>query len=503
MNDRVNKQKSGFPFRTIFATVLLTSIVIIGGMVLFGYIHFGFQHDHSESAMVGDSSNATLYSCGMHPWIVVGEPGNCPICGMELTPKRDTKDDAAVAKENKIAYWRAPMNPTEIYDKPGKSAMGMDLVPVYEDSSARGNAISIDPVTRQNMGIRTAVVQKGPMMHTLRTYGHITYDETRVTRVNPKYSGWIEILYVDFKGQEVKKGDPLFTIFSPELITAQQDYLEAYQNNKDYPSKTNARMLDTVRLRLLYYDLGEPEIKTIEKNNAVLRTITIRSPFSGVVIEKKAFEGEYVKAGTIVYEIADLSVIWVEAHIYEYELSIVANGQAAEMTLPYIQGKSYKGKIAYVYPYLQRKTRDVVVRLEFDNPGILLKPNMYADVLIQTEGEKIGIQIPDEAVLRSGERNVVFVTRPDNKFIPREVTLGMPLDNGKIQILTGLAPGETVVTSGQFMLDSESKLKEAVAKMLDAKKAEAESAPKPASDFFDDVDDTQAQKNDAFFEDMK
>ncbi|NOY69549.1 MAG: efflux RND transporter periplasmic adaptor subunit [Deltaproteobacteria bacterium] len=464
MSIKTNRKKSGFSFFTVILTALLA--LAIGG--------------------------GTAYHLG---YLVLK--------GKKPGKKQMETKAAANTGERKIAYWRAPMNPTEIYDKPGKSAMGMDLVPVYEDAAAGGSDISIDPTTQQNMGIRTAIVQKGPLTHTLRTYGHITYDETRVTRINPKFSGWIERLYIDFKGQPVKKGEPLFTIYSPELITAQQDYLEAYQNNENNPSRSNARMLNTVRLRLLYYDLGESEIKTIEKKNAVLRTLTIRSPFAGVVIEKKAFEGGYVKAGAIVYEIADLSVVWIDVHIYEYELEAVHTGQTAEMTLPYMPGKRYVGKIVYVYPYLQKKTRDVVVRLVFNNPDILLKPDMYANIRIDTSGGEVGIQIPDEAVLRTGERNIVFVTRPGNKFAPREVTLGMPLDNGKIQILTGLAEGETVVTSGQFLIDSESKLREAVSKMMDAKKSgkKAEVAPDPASNFFDDVGDTS--KNNPFFEDMK
>lgn len=468
MHIKTHKNKSGFPFVAVIITALLT--LVIGG--------------------------TTAYFLGhLNPK------------GMSLTKTQSNLAQSEPAGERKIAYWRAPMNPTEIYDKPGKSAMGMDLVPVYEDSMAGGSDISIDPVTRQNMGIRTTVVQKGPMMHTMRTYGNITYDETRMTRINPRFSGWIERLYIDFTGQSVKKGDPLFTIYSPELITAQQDYLEAYRNNRHNPGELTAKMLNTVRLRLLYYGVGESEIKAIAKNNAVLRTLTVRSPFSGVVIKKNAFEGDYVKAGMVVYEIADLSVVWVEAHIYESELTGINLGQTVEMTLPYIPGKRYVGKIVFIDPYIREKTRDVVARIEFDNPDRLLKPDMYADIRIQTGGENAGIQIPDEAVLRSGKRNIVFVTRPDNKFAPREVTLGMPLDNGSIQVLTGLAPGETIVTSGQFMLDSESSLKEAVSKMMDAPKsgepAETSAAKNPAPDFFNNMDDSNTKPDDSFFKDMR
>jgi Cu(I)/Ag(I) efflux system membrane fusion protein/cobalt-zinc-cadmium efflux system membrane fusion protein len=201
-------------------------------------------------------------------------------------------------------------------------------------------------------------------------------------------------------------------------------------------------------------------------------------------------EGGYVKAGTTVYEIADLSSVWVEAHIYEFELAQMVPGLEAEMDLPYQPGKKYHGKVTYVYPYLQRQTRDVVIRLEFENPDLVLKPDMYANVRIQTRPGEPGLQIPSEAVLRSGERNVVFVSRGNGKFTPREVTLGTPLDDGKIHVMTGLAPGEIVVTSGQFLLDSESKLKEATQKMLEAKKSSVKPVKAATDDdFFDNMEE--------------
>ncbi|MFP4533652.1 MAG: efflux RND transporter periplasmic adaptor subunit [Desulfobacterales bacterium] len=343
--------------------------------------------------------------------------------------------------------------------------MGMDLIPVYEDELVGGVNISIDPVVELNMGIRTSEVKRGPLTHTIRTYGHITYDETRMTRVNLKFSGWLEKPHVDFTGEMVEQGQPLFDIYSPELITAQQDLIEAYRNYQDRPSETNKKVLDSVRRRLGYYDIAETEISEIEKSGAIRQALTIRSPFSGVVTQKNAFEGAYVESGTTVYEIADLSRLWVEAHIYEYELAAVQKGQSVEMTLPYLPGKQYSGTVSYVYPYLQRKTRDVVVRLEFDNPELELKPDMYADVKIQTRSSETGTIIPARSVLRTGERNLVFIRRAPGEFTPREVTLGMPLDKGMVEVLNGVAPGETVVTSGQFLLDSESKLNESVQKM--------------------------------------
>ncbi len=487
MSEKESGKKS--PISVIILTAAITLIIAGGIAYLSGYLGPQSKMDHSGQLPSSQKkeSKPQLYSCGMHPTVIFEEPGNCPICGMKLTPKRDDTDDSEEKKENKIAYWRAPMNPTEIYDKPGKSAMGMDLVPVYENEISGGVEIKIDPVTQQNMGIRTAIVKKGPLVHTIRTYGHITYDETSTYQISPKFSGWFEKLHVDFTGQHVKKGQPLFEIYSPELITAQEEYLEAYRNSSQHPGKRGKELIASVRRRLMYFDVDKKEIRAIERSGNVKKTITMRSPFKGVVTHKNAVEGGYVNAGTTVYTIAGLSRVWVEAHIYEYELYRVSKGLDAQMTLPYLPGKVYTGKVTYIYPYLQKKTRDVVIRLEFDNADMGLKPDMYADVRIKTASKEDGMIIPSESVIRSGERNVVFVTRDKGKFAPREVTLGIALDDGMVQVLTGLAPGERVVTSGQFLLDSESKLKEAIQKMMEAKSDNA-SGKESDDSFFDDME---------------
>ena len=459
-------------------------------------------HEHQEMAKDKESIQ---YTCSMHPQVVQDQPGNCPICGMELVPKDTVEEEGIKEGEREIAYWRAPMNPQEIYDQPGKSAMGMDLEPVYEDELVGGVNISIDPVMEQNMGIRTASVEKGTLEHTIRTYGHVTYDETKMAQVNIRFSGWIEKLYVDFTGARVKKGEPMFNFYSPELITAQQDLLEANRNYRRRPGDTSKKMLDSVKSRLRFYNIAASEIQEIINRNEIKHALTIRSPYTGVVTDKNVQEGDFVKSGVTIYEIADLSSVWVEAHIYEYELARVTKGQKAEMTLPYLPGKKYTGQVAYIYPYLQRKTRDVVVLLDFANPDLFLKPDMYGDVRISTGKNERGIHVPRSAVLRSGERDIVFVRREAGKFTPREVKLGMPLDNDRIQVLEGLAPGEQVVTSGQFMLDSESRLREGTQKMTEGEdlgEKDQESAQKgPADDFFQDMKD--GKDDGAFFEDIE
>ncbi|MFH1858003.1 MAG: efflux RND transporter periplasmic adaptor subunit [Candidatus Omnitrophota bacterium] len=388
------------------------------------------------------------------------------------------------SKNRKVLYWRAPMNPNEIYDKPGKSAMGMDLVPVYEDDVGAGTDIRIDPVIQQNMGIRTDVVKKGPLVHAIRTYGHVTPDETRTVQVSLKTSGWIEKLYADFEGKYVEKGEALFEIYSPDLIAAQEEYLIAYRGLNRNAGYGRKDLLAPALRRLRYFDVPESEIRDIEKSGSVKKSLKILSPFNGFVIQKSVEEGIFVKAGTTVLRIADLSEVWVEAHIYEYELPWIQKGQQAEMTLSYLPGKVFPGKVSYVYPYLQPKTRDVVIRLDFENPDMELKPDMYCDVLLKTGPAKEGLILPSEAVIRSGERNLVFVARGQGKFTPKDVILGPSLDGGKVQVLVGLAEGESVVTSGQFMLDSESKLKEAVRKMMDAKRIEKQQE----EEFFEELE---------------
>jgi Cu(I)/Ag(I) efflux system membrane fusion protein/cobalt-zinc-cadmium efflux system membrane fusion protein len=358
--------------------------------------------------------------------------------------------------------------------------------------------VVIDPVTQQNMGLRKAIVEKKPLTHTIRTYGHVTSDETRTAQINSKVGGWIEKLYVDITGMYVEKGQPLFDIFSPELLAAQEEFLATIGSLKHQQSRGSTDFLASSRKRLQYFDISESEIQVIEQTGEVKKTLMIRSPISGYVIERKVEGGMYVKPGTMIYRISDLSKVWVEAHIYEYELPWVTQGLEAEMSLPYQPGKMFSGTVSYVYPYLQPKTRDVVVRLEFDNPDLLLKPDMYANVRINTATGREGLVIPSEAVIRSGERNVVFVTRDENKFVPRNVTLGLSLDNGMVQVLEGLAPGETIVTSGQFLIDSESNLKEAVQKMLEIKraksKAKMEDMKEPIKEVDEDVlEDTETE----------
>ncbi len=422
------------------------------------------------SSPVQPDGSTQLYTCGMHPNVIQEGPGTCPICEMKLTPVNISTVGtvARPAGERKIKYWRAPMDPTYISDKPGKSPMGMDLIPVYEDEvTGAGNVLSINPLVTQNMGVRTEEVITGPLHRVIRTVGHLEYDETKIGTVNLKVSGWVEKAYVDRTGEMVKKGEPLIDIYSPELVSAQEEYLLALKG------RNSASLLKSSRRRLEYWDISPQVIDELKESKRVKKSVPIFSPFTGVVTEKKVVEGTHFKAGETLYTIVDLSTIWVYVHIYEYELPWVKEGQTATMTLPYIPGKTFTGVVHYIYPYVNMDTRDVTVRLEFPNAALELKPMMYADVKIQAELRGPAVLVAEEAVIHSGDRQLVFVSLGNGMFEPRDVVIGVVGEDGYAEVIEGVHPGETVVTSGQFMLDSESKLQEAIQKMIQKPAGEA------------------------------
>lgn len=464
----------------ILAGVLFSGL-ILGGVIVYFLKLGNVEKSTIETVIASGEEEGQLWTCGMHPEVIVDKPGNCPKCGMKLVPLKQTSGKATPKPkgERKILYWQAPMDPTEIYDHPGKSKMGMDLIPVYEDqqSLGSGGTISIDPVTVQNMGVKTTKVERKALKRIIRTVGNIDYDEQKLYRVSSKISGWIEKLYVDYTGQEVKKGDPLLEIYSPELVSTQEEYLMALKNRDLVKGSTFAEinegaesLLKSTKRRLQLWDISDSEIEALEKRGTIVKTMKLTSPADGVVVQKNAVEGMHVKEGMDLYRIADLSTVWVYVTVYEYELPWVKVGQRAEMELAYIPGEVFEGKVDYVYPYLNRKARDVKVRLIFPNPGLELKPDMYANVRILAPVEANALVIPRSAVIHSGERQIVFVTRGEGKFEPREIKLGVQGENEDVQVISGLLDGEAIVTSAHFLLDSESRMQEAIQKMLEAKK---------------------------------
>ena len=436
------------------------------------------QPDQSESVR-----KIAYWRAPVDPTEIYDAPGKSRM-GMDLVPVYEDEVDGASLVGNgksgdrKIAYWRAPMDPTETYDSPGKSRMGMDLIPVYQDeldgSADSGSTVTIDPTTVQNMGVRTAKVQREDFSRSIRTVGEVQYDEENLYQVNAKISGWLEKLYVNYVGEQVKKGDPLLEIYSPELVSTQEEYLLALNSAKRAESgsprarEDAEQLLRSARLRLQNWDIDNDEIQRLDSTGEARKTLLLRAPASGIVVRKNTLEGAHVNAGEDLFQIADLRTVWVHASFYENELPWIREGQPVEMSLSYLPGRTYRGTVSYIYPYLREKARDVHVRLVFSNPDLNLKPGMYANVEVQGTAIRDAIVVPSEAVIRSGARSLVFVVRGPGKFEPREIQIGEEggQNNAWLHVLKGVSPGEEVVVSAQFLLDSESRLQEAIRKMI-------------------------------------
>ncbi|MEW6456705.1 MAG: efflux RND transporter periplasmic adaptor subunit [Acidobacteriota bacterium] len=389
--------------------------------------------EHAEHKHSGDKKQAekkTLYHCPMHPNYISDKPGECPICGMTLVPIEEEE---------------------------------------HEKMEMPEGTVRISPEKQQLIGVTFGKAEYRNLEKIIRTVARFTYDETKLTYINTKFPGWIEKLYVDYTGKLVKKGQPLFSIYSPELVSAQEEYLLAlkakgYFEGKVYNEVTSSTdtLLDSARRRLIYWDITEEQIKELEKSRRPLKTMEFYAPFTGFVVEKNILQGKYVMPGENLYRIADISNIWVLADIYEYELPFVSIGQNATVELPYFPGEQFIGKITYIYPYLETETRTVKVRIEFPNKDFKLKPDMYGNINLKLNlGEKL--TIPESAVLDSGKRKLIFIDRGEGYFEPREVKLGSKIDD-YYEVIEGVKEGEKVVTSANFLIDSESKLKSAIKK---------------------------------------
>ena len=442
-------------------TLITLAAVILLALGTGAYFITRPGQDHGQSA----AKDETLYTCGMHPQVIQKKPGNCPICGMKLTPIRKPAGGATDGGERRVKYYKSSMLLGELSPTPRKDSMGMDMVPVYEDEAADSATIVIDPVTTQNMGIRLGVVTSGPLRRTIRTVGVIDFDETALADVTTKFRGWIEKLHADSTGKQVHRGESLFEIYSPELYSAQTEYLLALDQVARGTSGSDSLKASALT-KLKFFDISDEQIDELGKTKQANKTVRVNAPRDGIVVEKMAVQGQMVDAGMKLYRLADLSLVWVLAQVYEQDLAFVKLGQEAVMRVSYLRDREFRGRVTYIYPTLDEKTRTARVRMEFHNPGFFLKPAMFATVEIRAELEPSTLLVPDMAVLRSGEKNTVFVALDGGKFDPRAVTLGPRSENNLYQVLSGLTEGERVVTSGQFMLDSESQLREAIQKML-------------------------------------
>jgi len=380
-------------------------------------------------------------------------------------------------------YWKAPMDPTYVRDAPGKSPMGMDLVPecpVTASGDVPDGAVVIDAATVQNIGVRTAPVERHDLTRSVRAVGRVAYDERRVAHVHTKVQGWVENLWVDFVGQEVERGEPLLEIYSPELVATQDELLLAarYRDaTADSPFEDvkggGATLFSATKKRLALWDVPDRDVEKLLRTGDVKRTLTLYAPVSGVVTRLGVRSGMEVQPNSNLYTIADLSKVWVVADVYEYELPWIELGQSATVDLSYLPGASMHGQLTYIAPFLDPETRTAEVRLELDNAQGRLKPAMYGNVVIEGSPRRGAIAVPSGAVIRSGKRTIAVVALGDGHFEPRAVVLGLDTGEGWIEVLDGLAVGERIVTSSQFLIDSESNLQEAVGKLLASQRGEA------------------------------
>jgi len=398
----------------------------------------------------------------------------------EQAARRDASSataDGPCAGGAQPLYWKAPMDPTYVRDAPGKSPMGMDLVPECPATAgaAPEGTVVVDAATVQTIGVRTTPVERRDLSRSVRAVGRVAYDERRVAHVHTKVQGWVEELFVDFVGQQVKRGQPLLEIYSPELVATQEELLLAAR----YREATGESPFEDVRgggeslfaateRRLALWDVPERDIRRLLETGEVKRTLTLYAPASGVITRLGVRSGMEVQPNANLYTIADLSRVWVLADVYEYELPWLALGQTAEVELSYLPGKRMRGELTYIAPFLDPKTRTVEVRLELDNADGSLKPEMFGNAVIAGAPRTGALAVPTDAVIRSGRRTVAVVALGEGRFEPREVELGLDTGDGFVEVLSGLREGEDVVVSSQFLIDSESKLQEAVRKLLAA-----------------------------------
>lgn len=378
------------------------------------------------------STGKAAYHCPMHPTYTSDKPGDCPICGMKLVPIGDDHADASAAA------------------LPGRVS------------------IVLSAEKRQLIGLTTSPVERRNLSREVRYPGVVTHDETRFSRIAPRFGGWVQSLQVNYTGQVVEKGEPLFTVYSPELFTAENDYLLAWRNaqltNSSSVHQDSAQqLLQTARRRLELFQIGSGEIIALEKGGKPSDQLQIRAPISGHVLTKNAVAGQAFNAGEMLYEIADLSKLWIRAAVYESDLSLIKVGQQANVVFPNLNNKNFASTVTFIYPHIDPQTRRAEVRLEIDNPHHEIRPDMWADVNVQIELGEV-LAVPASSVIDTGTRYVAFVDAANNHLEPREVKIGSKTED-YFEVRDGLKAGEKVVTRALFLVDSESQLKSAISGM--------------------------------------
>ena len=400
--------------------------------------------------------------------------GNQGTFGPGAAPKAPVASSAAAKKEPRLLFYRNPMGLPDTSPVPKKDEMGMDYIPVYEGeedgSPEAAKQVKISPEKIQKLGVRTEAASMRDLAHSIRVVGRVEADERLTYTVAPKFEGWIEKLHVNTTGQTVRKGQPLLEVYSPELVSAQKEYAIAQQGQRDLKNASSEaqagmkQLAESSLTRLKNWDISDEQIQALSRNGDSKRTLTYRSPANGIVMEKKAVQGMRFMPGEVLYQIADLSSVWIIADVFEQDLALVKPGQNARVKVNAYPGKEFSARVAYIYPTLNAQTRSVPVRLELANPGGLLKPAMYADIELAATSQGKVLTVPASAVLHGGTRQTVLVELAEGRFEPREVKLGVQ-GNDYVEVLEGVGEGEKVVVTANFLIDSESNLKAAFSGM--------------------------------------
>lgn len=480
-------KNNGIRLSLIFLAGLLAGAVVVGGVLLSPLGASLRPGAKAEAHGLGtDRAEGGLWTCGMHPNVVQDEPGQCPICGMDLVPLKGSGSSEAAPKpaasgEREILFYRNPMDPTITSPVPSKDSMGMDYVPVYADeaeaTAGQGSTVTISPEVEQNMNVTTTKVSRRDIARQIRTVGYLDYDQEKMVSITTKYSGFIEKTYVNYIGEHVKKGEPLFEIYSPELVQTEQEllsakrYVEAMAGADAEARRRAEDLLQAARERMRLWDITDAQIEQLERTGTVFRTLKVVSPSSGVVMKRMpGLEGMATRPGMELLHIADLSSLWLTVEVFEDQLPWVDIGSRAKVSLSYFPGESFHGRVRFIEPEVSEKTRTVRLTLEVPNSGERLRVGMYATVIFEPVVARDALTVPSHAVLRTGQRNVVIVALGGGRFGPREIKLG-PEGDGYVQVLSGLDDNAEVVTSSQFLIDSESNLREAIEKMIAARKS--------------------------------
>ena len=452
--------------------ILLLALIVIAFIAGLGYGRWYGPRIQASVAV----TKAKSYHCPMHPHYHSDKPGTCPICGMKLAPDDGSAAPAGADAQKptgKILYYQDPKAPAFKSDKPGTNPeTGGTLEPVYESDAAvmPMGTIHISPEKQQLIGVKFGDVTPSAGVHAFRSVGQVAMDETRFTKVQTRIDGWIEKVFVDFTGKFVEKGQPLLTMYSPEMLASQREYLLALRSKeimKGSPLSDSQQQSDSLlaaaRKRLELYSLSEAQIEEITRTQQPLTNITIYSPISGYVMMRNAFPKQRITPETELYTVVDLSRVWIMADVFENEASMIQVGMPARVTPSYGTGQVFNGRVSYIQPSVDPATRTLKVRIEAANPNMTLKPEMFVNVEFNVS-MPARMTVPAEAVLDTGLKKTVFVDRGNGYLEPREVEVG-DRSGDRLEVLKGLTPGERIVTSGNFLIDSESQLKSSAAGM--------------------------------------